>query len=280
MISSFDLTKLNALLKDFYNLTQIRITVFDDSFHELAAYPEKLALFCRIIRTDTKGREECMMCDKNACRIAAKRHSPYTYRCHAGLTETIAPLYLGNIVIGYLLFGQVFSYPTHEEGWRQIEALCKDYEIDLSELKKACCQQPLISDDYIESASHILQAVASLLCLERMVTLKQQELPAQIDEYLSRHLSDELTSQTLCRRFHIGRTQLYEISMQSYGVGIAEHIRNLRIGKAKLLLTESQLSLTEIAAQCGFKDYNNFITVFRKNVGVPPKKYLKQVRQK
>lgn len=280
MISSFDLIKLSALLKDFYNLTQIRITVFDDSFHELTAYPEELALFCRIIRTDANGREECMMCDKSACRIAAKRHSPYTYRCHAGLTETIAPLYLGNIVIGYLLFGQVFSYPSHEDGWQQIEALCKNYQIDLSELKKACCLQPLISDDYIESASHILQAVASLLCLERMVTLKQQELPAQIDEYLSHHLSDELTSQTLCRRFHIGRTQLYEISMQSYGVGIAEHIRNLRIEKAKRLLTESRLPLAEIAAQCGFKDYNNFITVFRKNVGVPPKKYLKQVQQK
>lgn len=68
--------------------------------------------------------------------------------------------------------------------------------------------------------------------------------------------------------------------MQSYGVGIAEHIRNLRIEKAKRLLTESRLPLAEIAAQCGFKDYNNFITVFRKNVGVPPKKYLKQVQQK
>lgn len=277
MISSFDLTKLNALLKDFYNLTHIRITVFDESFHELAAYPEQIAPFCQLIRTDAVARKECYLCDKNACRIAANRHSAYSYRCHAGLTESIAPLHLGNIVIGYLLFGHVFSYPSYEEGWKQIKTLCKNYQINMSELEKAIKLQPLISEDYIHSASHILQAVASFLCLERMVTLKQQELPVQIDNYISQHFSDNLDARTICQQFHIGRTQLYEISKQNYGIGIAEHIRTLRIEKAKKLLVESDLPLTEIVVQCGFTDYNNFITVFKKMTGVSPKKYAKSL---
>ena len=121
MISTFDITKLNALLKDFYNLTQIRITIFDENFHELAAYPENIAPFCQIIRTDEAGRNECQHCDENACRIAAKRHSLYTYQCHAGLTESIRPLYMGNIIIGYLLFGHVFAYESHEIGWKEIK---------------------------------------------------------------------------------------------------------------------------------------------------------------
>lgn len=277
MVSSFDLAKLSLLLKDFYDLTHIRITVFDDSFHELAAYPEQVAPFCQIIRSDDNGKKECCLCDENACKIAAKRHSPYTYRCHAGLTESIAPLYLGNIVIGYLLFGHVFSYASYEEGWAQIEPLCRNYRIDLNKLKNACYQQPLISKDYIVSASHILQAVASFSCLERMVSLRQQDLPVQIDEYISGHFAEGLDAQTLCRQFHISRTQLYEISKQSYGVGIAEHIRTLRIDKAKRLLAESDLPLAEIAGQCGFKDYNNFITTFKRMVGMPPKRYAKNV---
>ena len=121
MISTFDITKLNALLKDFYNLTQIRITIFDENFHELAAYPENIAPFCQIIRTDEAGRNECQHCDENACKIAAKRHSLYTYQCHAGLTESIRPLYMGNIIIGYLLFGHVFAYESHEIGWKEIK---------------------------------------------------------------------------------------------------------------------------------------------------------------
>ena len=46
-----------------------------------------------------------------------------------------------------------------------------------------------------------------------------------------------------------------------------------RLEKAKKMLMESELPLAEISAQCGFKDYNYFITVFKKTVGIPPKKY-------
>ena len=280
MISTFNLTKLHSLLMDFHNLTQIRITVFDDTFRELAAYPQERASFCRIIRTDPKGSRECMRCDAKACEIAARRHSPYTYRCHAGLTESIAPLFLGNIVIGYLLFGHVFSYPSHQEGWEQIQKLCEHYQIDKNALKDACWERPVISADYITSATHILNAVASYLCLERMVSLRQQELPVQIDEYILNHYTENIDARLLCQKFGIGKTQLYEIAKQNYGIGIAEHIRNLRIEKAKQLLEESDLPLAEIAARCGFSDYNYFITVFKRATGLPPRKYAKELHRK
>ena len=44
MISVFDMENLQKLLKDFYAITGIRITVFDDRMRELAAYPEKVRL--------------------------------------------------------------------------------------------------------------------------------------------------------------------------------------------------------------------------------------------
>lgn len=277
MISSFDLTKLNYLLKDFYNLTQIRITVFDDQFQELASYPEHIASFCQIIRTDTNGYAQCKKCDEEACKRAAKQRSLYTYRCHAGLTESITPLYLGNIIIGYLLFGHVFAYNSHEVGWNIIKEKCKKYQIDKTALEKECFLMPLHSEIYITSASHILKAVASYLCLERMVSLKRQTLPVQIDEYIQQHFTEDLDALQIANEFGIGKTQLYEISKQNYGVGIAEQIRNLRIDKAKQLLKKGELTLAEISSQCGFKDYNYFITVFKRIVGVPPKKYLKEI---
>lgn len=276
MISTFNLIKLGALLEDFYKLTKIRITVFDEDFHELASYPEQIAPFCQIIRTDIKAHEECKRCDAKACEIAAKQKKSFTYRCHAGMTESIAPLFLDNLLIGYLLFGHVFSYDTHEEGWDIINKLCQEYQIDKDALKDACYSQPIIHKDYIDSASHILQAVSYYLCMERMVSLHQQELPVQIDEYISSHFTENIDVQELCQRFRIGKTKLYEIIKQNYGMGLAEYIRMLRIEKAKKLLTEEQrLPLAEIASLCGFQDYNYFITVFKRVVGIPPKQYSK-----
>lgn len=100
-------------------------------------------------------------------------------------------------------------------------------------------------------------------------------LPVQIDEYISKHFSEQIDALSLCQKFEIGKTQLYEIAKQNYGIGIAEHIRNLRIEKAKRLLEESELPLAEIASQCGFKNHNYFITVFKRMVGIPPKRYGK-----
>lgn len=274
MISSFNLDKLEDLLRDFHTLTRIRITVFDDKFRELTAYPKQPASFCQLIRTDDAAKEACSLCDKRACETASRRHAPYTYRCHAGLTESIAPLYLGNILVGYLLFGHIFSYPDHETGWVSIQKLCHGYKIDPEALKMTVWERPVISADYILSASHILQAVASYLCLERMVTLHQQELPFQIDAYINKHYTEEINVHTLCTQFQIGKTSLYEFSKQNYGMGIAEHIRNLRIEKAKQLLIEQpDLHVSEIASLCGFSDYNYFITVFKRLVGTPPQRY-------
>lgn len=277
MISTFDLNKLNALLKDFYTLTQIRITVFDDTFRELAAYPAQIVSFCQIIRTNADAKKECMNCDRHACEIASVRRAPYTYRCHAGLTESIAPLYLGNIVIGYLLFGHVFSYPSHEEGWENIRKLCASYHLNMGALKTAVYERPLISEEYITSASHILQPVASYLCLERMVTLHQKNLPVQIDEYILEHFTENIDVSHICEKFQIGKTSLYEIAKQNYGIGISEHIRNLRIEKAKALLVDHpEMRISEIAAECGFDDYNYFITVFKRVTGQPPKQFRRQ----
>lgn len=274
MISTFNLRKLNDLLKDFYTLTRIRITVFDDTFQELTAYPEHIAPFCQMIRTNPEARAACARSDKSACEKASRQHVPYTYRCHAGLTESIVPIYLGNIVIGYLFFGHVFSYPAHEDGWKYIQKLCLPYGLDMDALKAALYKQPVISEDYITSASHIMRSVAAYLCMERIVNLRQKQLPVQVDDYITEHYTENINVRSICDHFQIGRTLLYEIAEQNYGIGIAEHIRKLRIEKAKILLIEHpELRISEIAAACGFDDYNYFITVFKRLAGKPPRQF-------
>lgn len=274
MISAFNLTKLENLLKDFYTLTQIRITVFDENFQELIAYPANIPSFCQLIRTDEQALKNCRACDNAACKTASGQRTSYTYKCHAGLTESIMPLYLGNILVGYLLFGHVFPYQTHEEGWKEIKKHCNGYQIDLDALKKACYDRPIISENYITSASHILEAVASYVCMEHMAVLKHKTLAVQIDEYITNHFSEEIDVPSICKHFQIGKTYLYRIAKQCYNTGVAEHIRNLRIEKAKQLLSsQPKMQIGEIAVECGFSDYNYFITVFKRVTGMSPKAY-------
>ena len=281
MLSSFDLVKLNALLKDFYNLTHIRITIFDDHCREITSFPQQIAPICRFIRSNATAEASCVACDREACQRASESRLPYIYRCHAGLTEAIAPVFMGNIVIAYLLFGHLFSYSSRETGRQQILKNCRQYDLARPKLDDLIAKLPDISEDYILSAAHILEAVASYLCLDKTITLKQQGLQVQIDKYIAEHFTEDIGADTLCRRFHIGRTALYEFSKQNYGVGIAKHIRNLRIDYAKRLLAEkNELNISQNADACGFSDYNYFITVFSRATGLSPRRYrLQQTAQ-
>lgn len=271
MISIFDLEKLRGLLKDFYAISHIRITVFDENLNELVSYPEKVAPYCAVIRGTSKGFDACMACDREACQRAAKKHSTHSYRCHAGLTEAVTPLYVGDVLVGYLLFGHVFSYPSHEEGWAVIEKRCECYHVNDRMLKEAIFKADIIEESYIRSAAQILHAVASYLILERMATLKEDLLAVRLDAYLSAHYTEKLNTVRIAAYLGIGRTQLYELSQQLYGCGIAEKIRSLRMERAKALLSEkTDLPLSEVAASCGYHDYNYFITVFSREVGMPP----------
>ena len=114
--------------------------------------------------------------------------------------------------------------------------------------------------------------------MERMVSLHQEKLPVSLDTFLQEHFTEDLTSAEIASHFKIGRTRLYELCKQNYGRGPAKQIQHMRLEKAKVLLTEnSDLSISEIAYQCGYPDYNYFITVFHREIGISPGKYREQI---
>ena len=152
-----------------------------------------------------------------------------------------------------------------------IEKRCEDYRVNDRMLKEAIFKADIIEEAYIRSAAQILHAVASYLILERMATLKEDLLAVRLDAYLSAHFTEKLNAPKISEYLGIGKTQLYELSQQLYSCGIAEKIRAMRMEKAKELLSgQKQLPLAEIAALCGYHDYNYFITVFSREVGTSP----------
>lgn len=274
MVSVFNLKELEPLLEDFYRITRIRITVFDDRFQELISFPDGRPAFCQMIRSCEAGRRGCARCDAEACAYAAKQNKTHIYRCHAGLTEAIMPLHVGEVLVGYLLFGHVFAYESLEAGWTAVEKACSRYPVDPAQLKAALSDMPMISYDYIQSAARVLHMTASYLVMERMATLQEDTVAAKLDAYISEHFTDPVTAETICGILGIGRSKLFKLARQLYGCGIQQQIRKLRMEKAAaLLLDRADLSITQIATDCGYADYNYFIAAFSKYYGEPPNQY-------
>ena len=274
MSSTFDSAKLNALLKDFHTLTHMRITVYDDSCSEITAYPKHVAPICRYIRSNAQADAACRACDRDACRQAGQQRSAFIYRCHAGLTEAIAPVILENEVVAYLSFGHQFAWEDREAGRREIQERCARYRLDRAQLDDLISGMVPTGEATILAGVHIMEAVATYLCMERMITLRRDTLRMEIDRYISGHFTEDVSVDKLCRRFAVSRTSLYEFSRQNYGTGISQHIRQMRIEYARhLLVSRPEMSISQIAEACGYSDYNYFIAVFSRVTGVPPRRY-------
>lgn len=275
MVSSFNYLKLKELIMDLYNVTGLRITVFDTNYREILSYPDPLPEFCKLIRTSKEGTRQCYECDKTGCEISTRQEGTYIYQCHAGLTEVIAPIILGKIIAGYLCFGHILPKEDKREAWEIVSEKIAKYNLPMDKMYRAFDESIYRSDDYLKSGAQLLQAVASYVCVSHMTTLKKDDLPFQIDTYINDHLSDVLDSDVLCERFRISRAKLYQISKSNFGMGITEYIRNLRIRCAQDFLLHTDDSINIIANKVGINDYNYFTKVFKREVGQTPSQFRK-----
>lgn len=93
-------------------------------------------------------------------------------------------------------------------------------------------------------------------------------------DYIDNHLDEDLTLESLGRRFYLNQSYLSRLFKKGIGSNIHEFIIYKRISKAKKLLSDG-FNVTDTCSRCGFNDYANFLRMFKRKVGVSPGKYQK-----
>ncbi len=268
----FDTEKLEEIMKNFYTLTKIRIVMFDDDFNKIMSVPNDDSGFCGELKKNNEFNSLCKFCDKNARSVCRNTNSIHTYTCHAGLIESIAPLKMNGIILGYIMLGQVMDKAEKKKKKEIILEYIKNYsDRDLStEYDKLVTK----SKKQIEAAVNIMEACACYLWANRLVRVNDDCLAALISTYISKNLTADLSVDALCSHFSISRNKLYKISRESYGTGIASYIRKQRVSNAAQLLKAGS-TVANAAISSGFEDYNYFSEIFKKEMGILPSKYEK-----
>lgn len=90
--------------------------------------------------------------------------------------------------------------------------------------------------------------------------------------YINQHYTENISIKDLCMIFNLSESSLSHEFRKYSNKGVYEYILYKRIIKAKELLL-SDASLTQIALDCGFNDYSNFLRVFKKISLCSPKEY-------
>ncbi|MXO04441.1 substrate-binding domain-containing protein [Flavobacterium sp. HBTb2-11-1] len=96
----------------------------------------------------------------------------------------------------------------------------------------------------------------------------------KINDLISENLDNSSFSvEELAENLNISRVQLYRKMKALLNVNISDYINNIRLEKAKELLKNTTLTISEIAYSCGFSTPNYFSTSFKNKYNLSPKEF-------
>ena len=102
----------------------------------------------------------------------------------------------------------------------------------------------------------------------------EQEFVSELNKIIKNNMDNSKFSvESLASDLNISRIQLYRKMKAIIGVNVSDYIQNIRLEKAKVLLQETQLTISEIAYATGFSSPNYFSTSFKAKFKKSPKDF-------
>ena len=106
-------------------------------------------------------------------------------------------------------------------------------------------------------------------------TNTEQQYLEKAYEYIRNNYSYPVKISGIARYIGIDRSYLYKLMMEELQMAPQQYLIEYRLNRAKEMLKNDQMTVTEIAYSCGFKDAPSFCRHFKKRNGITPKQYRK-----
>lgn len=232
--------------------------------------------FCTKIRNTEAGYTACRVCDTEYARRAARSGKPLVYTCHAGFLEILVPLYdnAGNY-IGSMTAGQFHRKEAHVPGKSAIAARVREFGLDLKEMFRLYRQTLRLSEQQIEGLIEYLETIGRLLVSTRNNLLFMESVNAPdrislIKEFVEKNYGKRLSIPKIARKFYMSPGYFSHFFKKEVGVSFQSYLNLYRISKAKEMLEETELSVSEIAYLTGFGSISQFNRTFRNSTGKNP----------
>src|ERR1043166_5767768 len=239
--------------------------------------------FCALMAAKSRTCAACLQA-QDKWRTNAK-HEPATLTCIYGICEAAVPVRVADQTIGFLQTGQVMRQkPTMAQLNRVAKHLKKSgINGEMDEAKEAYLQTPVIPKKKFASATRLLAFFADHLSMKaNQITLTQTivEPPAvaKARQFIQQNYAESLTLGKVAAAVHSSAFYFCKIFKKATGLNFTEFVCRTRIEKAKNLLLNPNLRVSEIAYEVGFESLTHFNRTFKKIMSQSPTKYRAQLR--
>lgn len=231
--------------------------------------------FCALMADKSKTCGACLQMQEKLAQSAMNEASSLT--CAYGLCESAVPVKLGNQTIGFLQTGQVMHQKPTSAGFQRAVDYARTLGADLdnAHARDAYFQTPVLSEKKLHSINHLLRVFADHLSMKSNQISVQQansEPPviSRAKKYIEEHLTEDLSLGQVAQAMHTSIFYFCKLFRKVSGVTFTEFVSRLRVEKARNLLLNPNLRVSEIAYEVGFQSLTHFNRVFKKVVGESP----------
>src|SRR6185295_328695 len=96
-------------------------------------------------------------------------------------------------------------------------------------------------------------------------------------EYIERNHTEDLSLGQVAKAVNTSTYYFCKIFKKATGINFTDHLSRVRIEKAKNLLLNPNLRVSEIAYEIGFQSLTHFNRVFKRIIGQSPTEYRGQL---
>jgi len=235
------------------------------------------APLCQSILSTQNGAFACnKFVESLACCLG--NQTPCTGQCFAGLTELAAPIAIGTNHVAVLLCGGFFQkQPNDFEHWLD---RIRQFGIKVEETyaRKVFLECPVFSRLWVTAIEEMLATLAGWLGeFAASCRLAQHSGDAlcvrKARAFVAAHLSEMPTTRDVAREAHVSPQYFCRMFKRGAGMTFSEFGLRFRVEKARQLLKEPTLRITDVAFDAGFQSIPHFNRAFKRFTGTSPKDY-------
>ena len=251
--------------------------------HSLTHFLSHGNSFCMYVKSDLKVYHRCISMHEGLPRKAAQYPEGFCGFCHLGVKEYIIPILGPNGPVGSVHAGVFQTAPT--TAMSLIRHACKISQILKAEKAVQLYFEhiPKEQNDLISNLPIALGAVANCLSLAfssiaanhyfKRTNYLHSAIIADAIAYVGMYYQGECDEESIVEACHCSVSTLSHLFHRRIGMSIPVYIAKLRVEQAKVLLSNTQNSIANIALQVGFNDPAYFSRVFARYTGMSPKNY-------
>lgn len=129
-------------------------------------------------------------------------------------------------------------------------------------------------EEYAEKTYRIAALVLEIAqAVNRRVTRNELSLAERVEQLINLNVDNKLSLDRISRELNYSKNSIISAFRQRFGMTPYAYYENKRIENAKSYLSQTNLSIAQIAEKMSYSDRNYFSDVFKKSVGVSPAEY-------